>query len=160
VQADRFRQDLFYRIRIMEIPLPPLREHRSDIPGLIDHLLTRINGRLKKRVLGVDDQALRALMSAEWPGNVRELENALERAVLLTDGACLAVEDLPSELTGAGGSDALSQDLRCAVRAYEREHIRRVLTTTKGNREEAARLLGVNASTLYRRLQRLDPPSD
>ncbi len=160
VQADRFRRDLFYRIRVMEIPLPPLRDHRSDIPGLIDHLLARINARLKKRVLGVDDQALRALMSAEWPGNVRELENALERAVLLTDGACLAVEDLPAELTGSGGSTELSQDLRCAVRAYEREHIRRVLETTSGNREEAARLLGINASTLYRRLQGLDSPSD
>ncbi len=160
VRAERFRQDLYYRIRVLEIPLPPLREHREDIPGLIEHLLARINARLKKRVLGVDDPALRALMSAEWPGNVRELENALERAVLLTDGTCLALEDLPQELTGSGGSGELSQDLRCAVRAYEGEHIRRVLESTGGNREEAARLLGINASTLYRRLQRLDSTAD
>lgn len=158
VKAGRFRQDLFYRVQVLEILLPPLREHREDIPGLIDHLLGRVNARLNKRVLEVEDQAMRALMSAEWPGNVRELENALERAVLLADGNCLALEDLPEEFTGVAEGGDLSQDLRRAVRAYEKEHIRRVLETTDGNREEAARLMGINASTLYRRLQRLGSP--
>lgn len=158
-KAGRFREDLFYRIRVMEIALPPLREHRSDIPELIDHLLARINAGLKTRVLGVDDEALRVLMSADWPGNVRELDNALERAVLLTDSPHLGLADLPADLRGAPSSEP-SQDLKTAVGAYEAEHIRRVLKTCGGNREEAARVLGVNPSTLYRRLHRYDLDPD
>ncbi|MDY7091597.1 MAG: sigma-54 dependent transcriptional regulator [Acidobacteriota bacterium] len=154
VQSGEFRQDLYYRIRVMEIALPALREHRSDIPGLIEHLLVRINARLKKHVLGVDEAALRVLMAADWPGNVRELENALERAVLLAEGQILGLGDLPEDLVSSDTDVEASQELRTAVRAYEREHIQRVLAATGGNREEAARLLGINPSTLYRRLQR------
>ena len=152
-----FRQDLYYRIRVMEIFLPPLRDRRSDIPALAAHLLPQINVRLKKRVLGVGDAAMRALMTAEWPGNVRELENALERAALLTEHDLLRLEDLPSELVaGPAVADETPQDLRSAVSAYEREHIRRVLESTEGNREKAAEILGIDPSTLYRRLQRFD----
>ncbi len=155
-EAGRFREDLFYRIRVMEITLPPLRERRSDIPALVDHLLPRINSRLKKRVLGVNDQALRALMSGDWPGNVRELENALERAVLLTDETIVGRGVLPGQPTDLKDTHQHAMDLRSAVQAYEEEHIRRVLESTGGNREEAAEILGIDPSTLYRRLQRFD----
>jgi DNA-binding NtrC family response regulator len=92
-------------------------------------------------------------MSATWSGNVRELENALERAMLLSDEDHLGLQDLPPEMIGEVHFPAISDDLRCSVRAYEHEHIRQVLDATGGNREEAARRLGINPSTLYRRLK-------
>ncbi len=156
IEAGRFREDLYFRICVVEIALPPLRERREDIPLLVEHLLRRINARLKRRILGVDHAAMQTLMSAPWRGNVRELENVLERAVLLAEAEFLGLADLPAELTGAAHCPELSDDLRAAVRAYERQHIRQVLSATGGNREEAARRLGINASTLYRRLKELD----
>ncbi|MEK7330023.1 MAG: sigma-54 dependent transcriptional regulator [Candidatus Eisenbacteria bacterium] len=153
--AGRFREDLFFRVRVFEIVIPPLRERREDVPLLVEHLVSRLNARLKRHVLGVDHVAIRVLMSAPWRGNVRELENALERAILLTEDAYVGVADLPAELTGGVHCPELSDNLRAALRAYEREHIRQVLAATDGNREEAARRLGVDVSTLYRRLKTL-----
>lgn len=157
VAAGRFREDLFYRLSVVCISLPPLRERREDVPPLVDHLLRRLNQRLKRRVLGVDAVALRTLMSAGWRGNVRELQNVLERAVLLSDNEMLSLADLPAELTGAATPPEPGEDLKCAVRAYERQHIRQVLAAVGGNREEAARRLGVDPSTVYRRLKELEP---
>ena len=156
IAAGRFREDLFYRLSVVCISLPPLRERREDVPLLIEHLLRRLNQRLKRRVLGVDAPALRSLMSGGWRGNVRELENVLERAVLLSDDEMLGLADLPAELAGTATSPKLSDDLRCAVRAYERQHIRQVLAAVGGNREEAARRLGVDPSTVYRHLKELE----
>ncbi len=155
IEEGRFREDLYYRIRVVEIPLPSLRDRREDIPLLVEHLLRRLNARLKRQVQGVDPAALQVLMSASWRGNVRELLNVLERAVLLTDHERLGLDDLPNELTGAADSPKVSDDLRSAVRAYERHHILQVLRATDGNREEAARRLGINPSTLYRRFKQL-----
>ena len=155
VERGRFREDLYYRICVVEVPLPPLREHKEDIPLLAEYFLRRLNARLKGSVLGVDDEAMRVLMSASWRGNVRELENVLERAMILTDGEFLGIQDLPPELAGAVHCPELSDDLRATVREYEKTHIQRVLAATGGNREEAARRLGINASTLYRRIKDL-----
>jgi DNA-binding NtrC family response regulator len=156
VAARRFREDLFFRVRVLEIVIPPLHERREDIPLLVEHFIPRLNARLKRRILGVDQAAMRVMMSAPWQGNVRELENTLERAMLLTDKECIGVADLPAELTARADSAELSDDLRAALRAYEREHIRQVLGATGENREEAARRLGIDVSTLYRRLKALD----
>jgi len=153
--AGRFRDDLFFRLRVLEILMPPLRERREDIPLLVDHVIARLNSRLKRHILGVDHGAMQVLMSAPWRGNVRELENALERAMLLSEDAYIGVADLPAELTGGVHCPELSDNLRAALRAYEREHIRQVLAAAAGNREEAARRLGVDVSTLYRRLKTL-----
>ncbi len=155
-EAGRFREDLYFRIAVVQIALPPLRDRRDDIPLLIDHLLGRLNVRLDRRILGVDRAALRVLMGARWRGNIRELENVLERAMLLTEESYIGLADLPAELAGEAHCPELSDDLRRAVRAYEREHIRHVLQATGGNREEAARRLGIDASTLYRRLKELE----
>ncbi len=155
IAEKRFREDLYFRVSVVEIMLPPLRERREDIPLLIDHLQHRLSAELKRRISGVDNAALRALMSACWRGNVRELENVLERAILLSDDEWIGVNDLPSELAGDGDSGEPADDLRSAVRAYEREHIRQVLTKSHGNREEASRRLGIDASTLYRRMKEL-----
>jgi DNA-binding NtrC family response regulator len=155
IEEKRFREDLYFRVSVVEIRLPPLRERRDDIPLLIDHLQHRLSAELKRRISGVDNAALRALMSASWRGNVRELENVLERAILLSDDEWIGVDDLPSELAGDGNVDAPADDLRSAVRAYEREHIRQVLEKSHGSREEASRRLGIDASTLYRRMKEL-----
>ncbi len=157
VDDGRFREDLFYRLRVIEIDLPPLRERRDDIPLLVEHFVHRLNARLKRRLLGVDRPAMRVLMSAPWRGNARELENVLERSMILADGDFIGIGDLPPELAGSVHCPTQSDDLRTAVRAYEREHIRQVIASADGNKEEAARRLGINASTLYRRLKGLEP---
>jgi len=155
IAAKRFREDLYFRIAVVEIALPPLRDRRDDIPLLADFLAARLNERLKRRVVGITNSALRVLMSAPWRGNVRELENVLERAMLLTNGESIGLDDLPAGITGTIDPRDTSDDLRNAVRAYEREHIRHVLTAARGNREEASRRLGIDASTLYRRMKDL-----
>ncbi len=151
-----FREDLFFRISVVEIELPPLRERREDIPLLVDHLLGRLTRRLGRRITGVTNAAMRALMSAPWRGNVRELVNVLERGVLLANAEQIDVCDLPREISGGEAAAQVSEDLRAGVRAYEREHIRQVLLTAGGNREQAARRLGIDASTLYRRMKELE----
>ena len=155
IAAKRFREDLYFRIAVVEIQIPPLRDRRDDIPILADFLVARLNERLKRRVVGITNPALRVLMSAPWRGNVRELENVLERAMLLTNGTSIGLDDLPAEITGTIDPADMSDDLRNAVRAYEREHIRHVLAAARGNREEASRRLGIDASTLYRRMRDL-----
>ncbi len=156
IAEKRFREDLYFRISVVEIALPPLRERREDIPVLVEHLLSRLGEQLHRPRLSVSNGAMRALMSAHWRGNVRELENVLERAMLLSDDEFISIEDLPVDLAGASDDDAPADDLRGAVRAYEREHIRQVLTITGGNREEASRRLGIDPSTLYRRMKELN----
>ncbi len=156
IEAGRFRDDLYYRLKVIEIRMPPLRERRDDIPPLVEHLLRKLSLKLGRRVRSLDQQALQAVMTAPWKGNVRELENVLERAVLLAEEDDLGVDDLPADLTGGRAPGELTDDLRVAVHAFEAQHIRQVLEATGGNREEAARRLGVNPSTLYRRLNDLD----
>ncbi|MFI5394800.1 MAG: sigma-54-dependent transcriptional regulator [Candidatus Binatia bacterium] len=156
VTAGRFRADLYYRIRVVDIQLPPLRERCSDIPLLVSHILPRLNARLKRRVVSVDQPVMKLLTSAPWPGNIRELENVLERALILADGEYIGVQDLPPDLTAPQCHPEGSEDLRAAVRAFELQHIRQVLSATGGNREQAAIRLGVNPSTLYRRLKDLE----
>ncbi|HEX7418349.1 MAG TPA: helix-turn-helix domain-containing protein, partial [Thermoanaerobaculia bacterium] len=156
IAEKHFREDLYFRISVVQIELPPLRERREDIPLLIEHLLARLATRLNRRVTGVTNAAMRALMSAPWRGNVRELVNVLERAVLLADSEQIDVGDLPRELSGTEFAAQTADDLRTAVRAYEREHIRHVLLSAEGNREQAARRLGIDASTLYRRMKDLE----
>ncbi|RMH22941.1 MAG: sigma-54-dependent Fis family transcriptional regulator [Acidobacteria bacterium] len=161
VDDGTFRRDLYFRIRVVEIVLPPLRQRREDVPELVDHLLRRLCLRLKRKVRAVEPAAMRVLMAADWPGNVRELENVLERALILADGDTLRLEHLPAEFRRSDDPDRASDDLRAAVRAYEAHHIQQVLEAAGGNREEAARRLGIDPSTLYRRLKELElqPPA-
>jgi DNA-binding NtrC family response regulator len=155
VEEGRFREDLYYRLRVVEIVLPALRDRREDIPPLVEHLIGRLNVRLKRAIRGVEADTMRTLVAADWPGNVRELENVLERAMLLAEDESLRVEDLPLDLRGTRSGQDESDDLRRSVSAYEAIHIRRVLAETGGNREEASRRMGIDPSTLYRRLKEL-----
>ena len=152
VEDGVFREDLLYRLRVMEIELPPLRERREDIPGLVTHFVKRLNREMKKQVLGGDAEVMRILMAYGWPGNIRELENAVERAMILTQDEYIGVRDLPPDLAGDVTAPEMSDNLRDAVRAYERAHIVQILAGCDGNREAAARKLGINPSTLYRKM--------
>jgi len=154
VAEGRFRQDLFYRLNVLTIHLPPLRERREDIPELVEYLLARHARSQGKRVLGVDHAAMQVLLSAPWRGNVRELDNVLQRAVILCEGPLITRADLPPDL--APDPDVcLSDDLRTAVSHFEKRHIERVLRESP-DKKEAARRLGLALSSLYRKIEELN----
>lgn len=162
VKEGRFREDLFYRLDVVQIEVPPLRIRRSDIPELADHFLHRCRGTGGKDGLSFDDDALRLLMTYEYPGNVRELEHMIQRAVLLSPGPLITREHLP-DLTGETQPESndselqelLKLPLEEATRAFERILITRAMTRGAGNKSEAARILGIHRQTLYAKLEEL-----
>jgi DNA-binding NtrC family response regulator len=154
VEAGRFREDLFYRLNVVTIRLPPLRERREDIPALVDVLLRRHAQALGKRITGVTHEAMQRLLAAHWRGNVRELENALQRAAILSDGPLLGPEDLPPDLAPAANDPAVVDDLGEAVRRFEKQHLERILRQTP-DKKEAARRLNMGLSSLYRKIAEL-----
>ena len=149
IRAGRFREDLFYRLRVVEIRMPALREHREDIPRLAGHFLARIAARDGRRVPSLSRDAVKALLDYPFPGNVRELENLLEGAAALVSGDTIEAADLQFGIAREGEGEPLvtSVDLR----NVENAHIRRVLAQVKGNKSRAAKLLGVSRRTLYRK---------
>jgi transcriptional regulator with PAS, ATPase and Fis domain len=152
IQAERFRTDFFYRLEVVHLRLPPLRERRDDIPLLADHLVRRLNAKLSRAVHGVEPDALALLVNHGWNGNVRELENVLERAMILGDGEHIRRGDLSWELgVGEESANGGPTDLRGAVRLFESQHIRDVLGQTRDKREAAQRL-GISLASLYRKL--------
>ena len=156
VREGRFREDLFYRLDVVRLELPPLRERPKDVPLLLDHFLARCRVSLGKAVQSVTDEALEHMLAYPWPGNVRELENVVERAVILADGDTIGLADLPenlaspAELNGAG---KLELNLKRARRMAEIEVIRRALRKTDGNRTHAARLLEISHRALLYKLK-------
>jgi len=151
VEAGRFREDLFYRLNVVHLSVPPLRERRGDIPVLVDHLVHRLNTKLGTHCLGVERDALWSLIGRPWKGNVRELENVLERAIVLGGNDLISLRDLSAEPATAPG--AAPQDLRGAVRRFERQHLMEVLATTQSDKRKAARVLGISLASLYRKLR-------
>jgi DNA-binding NtrC family response regulator len=154
VEAGRFREDLYYRLNVVRIELPPLRERREDIPPLFEFLLARHARALGKRLTGVTHEAMQLLLACRWRGNVRELDNALQRAAILGEGPLITPADLPPDLAPVEGDPALVDDLGEAVRRFEKLHIERVLRQTPDKRE-AARRLNMGLSSLYRRIGEL-----
>jgi DNA-binding NtrC family response regulator len=152
VDAGRFRADLYYRLNVVSIELPPLRDRREDIPDLVAVLIARHAVRLGRPAAGIDGATIRRLSAAPWRGNVRELDNALERALILADGPVLTPADFPAELLGEPAEASDSDDLRAALDRFERAHVRRVLERCGGDKREAARCLGLGLSSLYRKL--------
>ena len=156
VEAGRFREDLYYRLNVIELHIPPLRERREDIPLLVEYLVRRHNQDLKKSYKGVDNTTLKTLMAMPWKGNVRELDNVLERAMILGNGEWITVADLPRGLEPDQVVMAsLSDNLKDAMQAYERSHIERVLKKLAGDKKGAAEALGLSLSSLYRKLEDL-----
>jgi len=154
VEAGRFRGDLYYRLDVIGIHIPPLRERREDIPLLVEHLMRRHNLEMKKSYKGVNNATMRVLMALPWKGNVRELDNVLERAMILGNGEWITPADLPSQ-EAAEKEVSLDGHLDDAIRQCERSHIERILEKTSGDKKRAAELLGFSLSTLYRKMERL-----
>jgi len=150
VEVGRFRGDLFYRLNVVHIALPPLRERREDTPMLVDHFICEFNLKLSRQVRGVDGGVLRALMGYGWKGNVRELEHVIESAMILSDSEVLTVGDLPRGFVD--GTTPRKDSLREVSRQSERQYILAVLTQTQFDKREAARILGISLASLYRKL--------
>ena len=156
-EQGKFREDLYYRLNVINILIPPLRERREDIAPLVEYLIRRHNTELKKTYKGADNAAIRLLMSFPWKGNIRELENVLERAMILGNGEWITVDDLPQVENVEKNENLFSRphDLKRALKSYEKMHIENVLKETEGNRGHAAKLLGLSRSSLYRKLESL-----
>jgi len=156
VEAGRFREDLYYRLCVFEIPIPPLRKRLEDLPSLVEHLIHRHNLEMKTNYKGVDSATMRILMSLPWKGNIRELDNVLERAMILGNGEWISPADLPGHGSAASdGEFELEDNLTKAIELYEKTHIERTLGKTAGDKIRAAELLGLSLSTLYRKIEKL-----
>jgi DNA-binding NtrC family response regulator len=154
VEAARFRDDLYYRLNVVTIPLPPLRDRREDIPDLVEFLLARHTRVLGKRISGVTHETMQILRACRWKGNVRELDNVLQRAVILGEGPLITPADLPPDLAPVANDPALVDELGEAVKRFERQHIERLLLQAP-DKKEAARRLGMGLSSLYRKIAEL-----
>lgn len=158
VSEGRFREDLYYRVNVISIELPSLRERISDIPLLANHFLCQIRDEAGKDVEGFSDEAIEALRMYRWPGNVRELQNVVERAVLLGRGRMVGIDDLPPMISSAAPTSiprSTGQKLKDALAGPERQIILEVLEGTNWNRNETASILGINRTTLYKKMKRL-----
>jgi len=157
VEQGRFREDLFFRLNVLEIRVPPLRERVEDIPLLVDHLIQKHNSDLKKEFKGAESPAIQLLMSLSWKGNVRELDNIIEHTMILADEEWITIEDLPQSIReGSENLPAYTTNLKDAIKQFEKQHIRRVLDIVNQDRKEAAHRLDISLSSLYRKIEEFD----
>ncbi|MGN6369219.1 MAG: sigma-54-dependent transcriptional regulator [Phycisphaerae bacterium] len=156
VKAGEFREDLLYRLNVVKLTLPPLRNRKEDIPALVHHFIEKYTKNLEKRVTGITNGAMRALLNHDWRGNVRELENVIERAVIFAENRQIAVEDLPFATPGM--ADDVSEDLKEALSQFERQHILYALRRHNYDKTETAQHLHIGISSLYRKLDELQIP--
>ncbi len=162
IQKGTFREDLYYRLNVVPIHLPPLRERREDILLLADHFISKFSKKMGKEVIGFSEEAKNLLLRYSFPGNIRELENMIERAIALLKRRIIQVEDLPEELCG---QRSIIQEickkiqepkhLAWAVNLFEKEYIQNVLERTKGKKGEAAEILGISRKTLWEKIKEL-----
>ena len=152
IRTGGFRQDLYFRLNVVQLKLPPLRERKSDIPLLVNSFLEKFSDP-QRPIRTISEDAMRRLMAYDWPGNVRELENAVERAVALGSGPILHIGDLPSNLQQGSSDKLLDCDELTTLDEMERRAILRALRETNGDKLAAARLLGIGKTTLYRKLK-------
>ena len=161
VKEGTFRQDLYFRISVVRVPLPPLRERRDDIPVLAEHFLRRFASAHQKEVRGFTPAFLSALAACDWPGNVRELQNVMESSVVLADGARLGVKDLPPEISRLTAAAEITRgSFHWAVRSFKRELVRSALRLHDGNKLKAAQELQISRCYLHRLLNQLSIEPD
>ena len=158
VQEGTFRDDLFYRINVLHIEVPPLRDRKEDIPLLVNHFMEKFDKRLKKEITEIQPEALRALMAYPWPGNVRELENVIERTMVLTERSHIHVSELPDKIRGPQASivppgPSQETSLKANTMMLEKALIERALRETDNNRTRAAKLLGISHPTLLSKMK-------
>jgi len=156
IAEGKFRNDLYYRLNIISIEVPPLREKRVDIPLLVEDFIKKHSKHISKKIEGISDEALSILIDYNWPGNIRELENVIERAIILTKGPIITPEDFPESLSNVKrrvqsfANDNLK--LKDALKSPEKGLITKALESVSWNRNEAARILGINRTTLYKKM--------
>lgn len=155
VKENRFREDLYYRLNVIEIRMPSLRERRDDIPVLIKHYLEIFAKESGKAIKDIDYEAMQSLLAYDWPGNIRELRNTIERAVVLADNEVITIHDLPDKFRTLDVEGVSTSSLRQALDNFEREYIRRSIAENKGSKESTASKLGIDLATLYRKLKKL-----
>jgi len=168
VKDGSFREDLYYRLKVVEIQMPPLRDRKGGIPILVHHFLSLFREKLKRNIHGISDQAMEALVRYSWPGNVRELRHVIERACVLCEGPTISLEDFPEEIQKPvfhlpEQATIQAEQTRVAMLPpyiSEEEEIIDILKRARGNKTKAARLLHINRSTLYRKMQRLGIAGD
>jgi transcriptional regulator with PAS, ATPase and Fis domain len=162
VESGNLREDLYYRLQVIPVALPPLRERRSDIPLLVNHFLEKHNERRPLKAAWVTEEAMVQLWEYDWPGNIRELENLIERVVILSEDGCIRVESLPTNIRSFISEKKIPRpafteeglDLTTAVEEFETRLIDEALRRAKGNKQAAARLLGLKRTTLVAKLRR------
>ena len=154
-EQGRFREDLFYRLNVVTLKVPALRDRREDIPLLVEYLLAKHAKTMGKHVAGASHEAMQLLTACPWKGNVRELDNALQRAVILGDGPLITPADLPPDLSPVPDDPNLVDNLNMAVQRFERRHLERILRQT-ADKKEASRRLGIGLSSLYRKIDELN----
>jgi len=157
IAQGKFRKDLYYRLNIISIEVPPLRERKGDIPLLIEDFIRKHSKQISKKIDGLSQEALAILMDYDWPGNIRELENVIERAIILSKGPIIIPEDFPDFLNNLRQEKVLCEEnnnlkLKDALRSPEKELILKALESVSWNRNEAARALGINRTTLYKKM--------
>jgi transcriptional regulator with PAS, ATPase and Fis domain len=157
VQQGEIREDLYYRLKVLNIHVPPLRERKDDIPFLVDFFCRHFSREFKKEIFGVSDQVMRIFMSYDWPGNVRELKHALEHGCLLSSGGKVFVDDLPLELIEYSTQEN-GEFKHVKPQELSKEDIEQALSQAKGNKVKAAELLGIHRKTLYRKIHQLGLP--
>src|SRR5258705_304344 len=159
VRDGKLRNDLFYRLNVFTIQLPPLRERSEDMSQLIQMFVSHYAEQNKKDVVGVDEECMKALLAHPWPGNVRQLRNVLERALIVCDGRMIRKSDLPDDFRAANTNDGsfIKIPIGSSLEDVEKEMISRTIEFTGGNKTRAAEILGVSAKTLYNKLERFGP---
>ncbi|MCL4709222.1 sigma-54 dependent transcriptional regulator [bacterium] len=159
VSHGHFREDLYYRLNVVGINIPPLRERMEDIPELVDHFIKIYNTQLNKQIHGADEAVLDAFKSHEWKGNVRELENVVERAMIMCDSNVLQLAHVPPIFSSKTAAEEIEGGLKGSVRKFERDAILKALQTAGQDKSKAAGILGMSLSTLYRKMTELGIPS-
>ncbi len=155
VENGTFRDDLFYRLNVVDINLPSLTERREDIPLLVKHFIEKYNRELNTNVINTDNETMRILLNYNWKGGIRELENVIERALILSDGGYITRDDLPQNMIDVEYDEPIPDRLKDATAFFERNHIKNVLKRCSNNKEEAAQILDISLSSLYRKIDEL-----
>jgi DNA-binding NtrC family response regulator len=159
LREGKLREDLYYRLNVFTIEMPPLRERIEDVPLMVEHFIAALGESNPRHVQGADEECLEALKHHPWPGNVRQLRNIVQRALIVSRGPLLGVSDLPREFSSLGGRDSSFQvRLGITLDEVERELLHRTIEFAGGNKTKAAEILGISLKTLYNRLQRYDGP--
>ena len=158
-KTGEFREDLYYRLNVVEVKLPSLNDRKDDIPLLVNYFIERYSNEMGKRIIGADNDTIKVLMSHDWRGGVRELENIIERAIIFCSKDILTIDDLADYIRGGAVTHGFPDSLKEALRNFEREHILKTIKKFEYNKEEAAKALEIGLSSLYRKMDELDIPT-